>query len=93
MARYKKELVLFGSLFGFGLILLPFVVYMVGAEIVGPYQGEGGALGLLTSVLVALAHGAWGAWILTLSPYLVVQLSRLGVHVVRRRPPVTAVTD
>ena len=93
MAAHKKELVLFGCLFGFGLVLLPLVVYVVGVEIVGPYEGEGSALGLLISILAALVHGAWPAWILTLAPYIVVQLSRLAIHVLWRRPRVTAVTD
>jgi hypothetical protein len=93
MVPYKKELILFGCLFGFGLLLLPLVVYIVGVEIVGPYEGEGGALGLLTSIFVALARGEWAAWILALSPYLVVQLTRLAVSILWRRPHVTAVTD
>ena len=93
MARHRKELVLFGGLFGFGLFLLPFVVYVVGVEIVGPYDGEGGAFGFMTSILAALVGGAWGAWILTLSPYFVVQLTRLALYVLWRRPPVTPVTD
>ena len=54
MPRYKKELVLAGSLIVFGLILLPFAIYLVGVQIVGPYEGEGGALGLLTSIWSAL---------------------------------------
>ena len=93
MPVHKKELVLFGSLFAFGLVLLPLVVYLVGVEIIGPYEGEGGAFGLLGSIMVALVHGAWPAWMLTLAPYLVVQLSRLAIHVLWRRPRVTAVTD
>jgi hypothetical protein len=92
MALYKKELILFGSLFGFGVFLLPLVVYFVGVEIVGPYEG-GGAFGLLGSILGALARGVWAAWILTLSPYIVVQLIRLSIRIFRHRPRVTAVTD
>ena len=92
MRRYKKELVLAGSLIGFGLIFLPFAVYIVGVEIVGPYEGEG-ALGLFVSILGALGRGDWAAWILVLSPYLIVQLSRLALHVLLGRSRVTPVTD
>lgn len=93
MARHKKELVLLGSLLAFGLFVLPLVVYLVGIEIVGPYEGEGGAFGLLGSILAAAARGDWSAWVLTLSPYIIVQLARLVVRVVRRRDRVTPVTD
>ncbi|HEY7673085.1 MAG TPA: hypothetical protein VIC71_12785 [Gammaproteobacteria bacterium] len=93
MARYKNELILFGGLLGFGLILLPFVVYFVGVEIVGPYAGEGGALGLLASIVAAGASGNWAAWILVLSPYLIVQLTRFALRALRRSNRVTPVTD
>jgi hypothetical protein len=93
MARHKKELVLLGSLLAFGLFVLPLVVYLVGIEIVGPYEGEGGAFGLLGSILAAVARGSWSAWVLALSPYIIVQLARIVVRVVRRRERVTPVTD
>jgi hypothetical protein len=93
MARFKHELLLFGSLLGFGLFFLPFVVYLVGIEIVGPYEGEGGAFGFLASLLTAVARGNWAAWLLTLSPYLIVQLTRLAVRILRRPRRVTPVTD
>jgi hypothetical protein len=93
MARFKRELLLLGSLLGFGLFLLPIVVYLVGVEIVGPYDGEGGAFGLLASVLTAVARGNWAAWMLTLSPYLICQLTRLTVRILRRPRRVTPVTD
>jgi hypothetical protein len=93
MARVKHELLLFGSLLGLGLFLLPFVVYLVGIEIVGPYEGEGGAFGLLASILTAVARGNWAAWMLTLSPYLMFQLTRVAFRILRRPRPVTPVTD
>jgi hypothetical protein len=93
MAPHKKELALLGSLLAFGLLFLPLVVYLVGVEVVGPYEGEGGAFGLLGSILAALARGSWAAWVLTLSPYIIVQLARLAVRAMRRRDRVTPVTD
>jgi hypothetical protein len=93
MARYKYELILLGSLLGSGVLVLPFVVYVVGIEIVGPYEGEHGPFGLLASILAAVARGNWAAWVLVLSPYLIVQLTRLAVRVLRRADRVTPVTD
>jgi hypothetical protein len=92
MTRRKSELILAGSLIGFGLLLLPLAIYVVGIQIIGPYEGEGGAFGLLASILGALARGDWAAWVLTLSPYVVVQLGRLGLHLWRAHR-VTPVTD
>jgi hypothetical protein len=93
MSRFKYELLLLGSLLGVGLFLLPFVVYLVGVEIVGPYEGDGGAFDFFASILIAVARGDWAAWMLTLSPYLIFQLSRLTVRILRRPRPVTPVTD
>jgi hypothetical protein len=93
MARYKHELILLGSLLGIGVLVLPFVVYLVGIEIVGPYEGESGPFGLLASILGAVVRGNWAAWVLVLSPYLIVQLTRLAVRVLRRADRVTPVTD
>lgn len=93
MARFKHELFLLAGLLGFGLVLLPFVIYLVGIQIVGPYEGEGDAFGLLGSILAAIARGNWAAWVLVLSPYLTFQLTRLGVHIMRRPRRVTPVTD
>lgn len=76
-AYWKREIVLAAALFGCGFFLLPAAIYTVGRQIVG---GSGRDEGM-----IALADRIWGdflmlepaAWMLVLSPYLIVQLIRL----------------
>lgn len=92
-AHARKELVLALVLVGFGLFGLPAAIYVVGVELIGPYEGDSGALGLGFEIVSALLRPSWTAWVLVLSPYLVVQLFRLTVRILRQRPAVTPVTD
>jgi hypothetical protein len=73
----KFELVLAALLFCFGLTLLPLAIYWVGLFVVGPYAGETGVTGLIGPIWTDLGRGQLVAWMLVLSPYLVVQLARL----------------
>jgi hypothetical protein len=91
--RWQKELIVAAALIGFGLLVLPYIVFFVGVQIVGAYAGEGGALGLMLAIWSALGRGAWAAWVLVFSPYLVVQLVRFTIRIARWRPGVTPVTD
>jgi len=61
----------------FGTIALPVSIYFVGLEVIGPYEGEGGPGSLMFTIWHALINGELTAWILVLSPYLVIQLLRL----------------
>jgi hypothetical protein len=47
----------------------------------------------MLAIWEALGRGAWPAWVLLLSPYFVVQLSRLTIRIARSRLRVTPVTD
>ena len=81
---WQREVVLAAWLLGFGLLALPFAVYVVGQRMVGEY-GEGlGALDLAETIWLDLLSFRPAAWILVLSPYLVVQLAR-GVRRIWRR--------
>lgn len=89
----RRELLIGVVAFGFGFLVLPFAIYLVGQQVIGDYvEGEG---------VLHLAEQIWGdlltlkptAWILVLSPYLVVQLARLLRALWRTDSPVTRVTD
>ena len=88
---WKKELLLALVLLAVGLLLLPLGVYLAGREIAGDYAGEG-LWGLFRHILADLGRGQMAAWLLLLSPYLTVQLSRLGVACFRQKGSVTQVT-
>ena len=81
---WQREVVLAAWLIGFGLLGLPFVVYVVGQRMLGEY-GEGlGPFALAESIWLDLLSFRLAAWILVLSPYLTMQLAR-GVRRIWRR--------
>ena len=71
-----KESALFLSLLLFGLLILPFAVYIVGKSVFGEYGGTGFSAfyGTLHS---AIWDGEPAVLFLVLSPYLIWQLTRL----------------
>ena len=83
-ASLKRELVLAGSLLGFGLFVLPGAVYLVGQTVVGEYPAEGGVLALTVSIWAGMVRGNLLALVLVLSPYGVVQMLRLSRRLWRR---------
>jgi hypothetical protein len=91
--RLRNEALLGAILLVFGFCGLPVAVYFVGVQIVGPYEGEKGIEGLIAEIWAALGHGQIAAWVLVLSPYLVVQLVRLGISLHRALGPVKGVTE
>jgi hypothetical protein len=83
MRPRSRELLIFGLLFLAGLVLLPICIYVVGVNIIGEYSPEAGMAGLLLAIWGDLARARIGAWILVLSPWLVIQLIRLFVRLWR----------
>ena len=79
----EREWALFGVLGGFGLLILPLCVFMVGKLTLGAYEGSGlpAFLGTLYLDLVKF-HPA--AWALVLGPYLIFQALRLASRPARR---------
>ena len=88
----RKELLLAAAFLGCGLLPLPVLVYWVGIRVVGEYSPEGGLWDLIWHVWTDLAAGRLLAWMLVASPYLLVQLLRLGRALWRRTPGVSDVT-
>jgi hypothetical protein len=81
-ARLRRELVWFGIVGGFGLVLLPFLVYFAGAATLGPYEGGLGTfLGKLYGDLVRLTPSALA---LVFGPYVIFQGARLLTRPLRR---------
>ena len=84
-ATIKREMVLAGSLLGFGLFVLPGAVYLVGQTVVGEYPAEGGVLALTINIWADMVRGNPLALVLVFSPYGVVQLLRLSRRLWRRQ--------
>lgn len=83
LSNLKKELLIFGVLLFVGLLVLPLCVYIVGQSFIGEYSPDAGASGLLMAIWSDLAGLAPAAWLLVLSPWLVIQATRLGIRMWR----------
>lgn len=71
-----RELLLFVVLALGGIALLPLAIFTVGNEVFGAYGGDGFGH-FFESILARLGRGDRFAWLLVLSPYLVLQLFRM----------------
>jgi len=91
-SRLRKELLVAAALLSFGLTALPVLVYWVGMRVVGEYYPESGLSDFIWHIWSDLATGSVLAWILIVSPYLIIQLLRLALIFWRRRPDVSSVT-
>lgn len=81
-----RETVIALGLVAFGLLALPALVFAVGQRIIGDYeQGMGG---FYEAIGMAVASGRPFAWLLILSPLIVVQLLRVSLWLHRQRKPV-----
>jgi hypothetical protein len=74
---FRREILIATVMLAFGLFVLPMAIYAVGVRVIGEYGGEGGLLDLAESIWTDLLGLAPWAWILVLSPYVVVQAVRL----------------
>ena len=83
-ASTKRELTLAGALLGVGFFVLPGTVYLVGQAVVGEYPADGGILALTFNIWADMVRGSPLALVLIFSPYGVVQLLRLALHLWRR---------
>jgi hypothetical protein len=82
-ARLRRELLIFAIVGGFGLVVLPFLVYFAGAATLGPYEGGLGTfLVKLYGDLIRLTPAALG---LTFGPYALIQGARLLTRPLRQR--------
>lgn len=72
--NWRREIRIAAVLLGFGLLVLPFAVYVVGQRLLGEYSA--GAMALAERIWLDLLAFELPAWILVLSPYVIVQLVR-----------------
>ncbi len=80
---WRRELGFVGLLLGFGLLLMPFLIYLAGVLTLGPY--EGGLLAFLGSLMGAVLTARPSAWLLVAGPYLLFTAIRLLTRPLRRR--------
>lgn len=84
--RLRFELVFASIWLGFGLFLLPALIYAVGILLLGPY-GEGSGLGRFYADFFGdLVEPSGRAWALVLGPLVLISVLRLLFLDVRARP-------
>ena len=81
-AQLRRELRIFAVMAGFGVIVLPLLVYLAGALTLGPY--DGGLLAFLAKLYGDFVHFSPGALLLLLGPYAALQGLRLLTRPLRR---------
>ncbi|MDB6046310.1 MAG: hypothetical protein JWM63_4861 [Gammaproteobacteria bacterium] len=79
--RLRRESIIFGSAFAAGLLLMPFLIWLVGNRVLGGYTHRqdlhAGPVKLLGDFFVGLAHGSVIFWCVAVGPYLLISLVRL----------------
>jgi hypothetical protein len=87
----RREGLLFAVALAFGLLVLPFVIWLAGSRTLGPYTHGNdprqlGPLALYADYLSGLGHGWIGYWVVALGPALLLTAMRLWLALVRHRP-------
>jgi len=83
-STWQREVAIAAGLLAFGLLALPFAIYIVGQRLLGEYGEGAGPLDLAENIWTDLLSLHIPAWVLVLSPYLIIQLAR-GVRRAWRR--------
>jgi hypothetical protein len=77
MPRWRKELLLALACLGVGLIVLPILIYVVGAQLLATYGGGSGIGAFYGDFLRNLMAGTLRTWFIVLAPYLLLRLLQL----------------
>jgi hypothetical protein len=91
-AIVRRELIILGIASACGFILMPFLIWLVGNRVLGPYiHGQDAAAGtgplrLLADYFAGLGHGSVIFWCVAVGPYLLVLVVRLLYRLVRPAP-------
>ena len=81
--RSERELWLAGFAVGFGLLVLPFLIYVAGNETLGVYE-HGGLGSYLGDFFKGLFRPHLAYWLIVFGPYLLIMLAR-GLWFVRKQ--------
>jgi hypothetical protein len=73
----RRELLVFAVFGGFGLLILPGIVYLVGQRLLGEYRPDAAMGGFYADLYGHLGALSVWAWLLVLGPWIAVQTLRL----------------
>ena len=88
LPRLQRAGVLYVAALLFGLLAMPFLIWLAGSRVLGPYSHgqntHAGPLALLSDYLVGLAHGSAVFWLVALGPAALLLLIRLFISLLRK---------
>jgi len=88
--QVRRELLLYGTALLVGLVLMPFLIWLAGSRVLGPYthaqDPHAGPFALFADYMVGLAHGSAVFWVVALGPAVLLLLVRLFARLYRRLP-------
>jgi hypothetical protein len=73
----RREALVLAACFGFGLLVLPALIFLVGEQLLGEYRPGAGMGAFYADLYAQLAAMSPWAWLLVLGPWLGIQLLRL----------------
>jgi hypothetical protein len=91
LTRTQRELIVLGAALGVGLIVMPFLIWVAGNRVLGPYahgdNPKAGPWALFADYVVGLAHGSAMFWVVALGPLALLLLIRGFFALLRALPP------
>jgi hypothetical protein len=80
LTRAQRELIAFVAALGVGLLVMPFLIWLAGNRVLGPYvhgdNPRAGPWSLFADYVVGLAHGSAVFWAVALGPAALLYLVR-----------------
>lgn len=90
LSRARRELIIAGLAFAVGLLAMPFLIWIGGNRVLGPYthgdNPKGGPWALFADYVVGLAHGSAVFWFVALGPLALLVLVRGFLALLRLAP-------
>ena len=91
LSRARRELIVAGLALAVGLLAMPFLIWVGGNRVLGPYthgdNPRGGPWALFADYVVGLAHGSAVFWAVALGPLALLTLIRGFFALLRLVPP------
>jgi hypothetical protein len=88
--RMRRGVCIYGAALLVGLVLMPFLIWLAGNRVLGPYghgqNPRGGPFALFGDYYVGLFHGSAVFWAVALGPAVLLLLGRLFIALVRSLP-------
>lgn len=91
LSPLRRELIALGAALAFGLLVMPFLIWIGGNRVLGPYTHgddlKAGPGALFADYVVALVHGSAVFWGVALGPLLLLLLVQGFLWLLRAVPP------